>query len=157
MISGKLKIISNDKLKSVGISLFLKNLTNEDLQYKILHYKDNIKYNFLYEKTDFTASDIYIVSASFQEYLEPIFPKNVKILASTMIYKDNNVEGLEFNCYGKNKIKILQDININEIDIFYTDSISDLPLVKISKKTILIKNNTEYECSDINDFIRKAK
>lgn len=159
MICTKLKIISNDKLKELGIKLFLSNLTKEELTYKFSNFKSVINFNFLFYKTDFSKyqEDIYIVSASFKEYLEPIFPKNVRILASSIRYENGKAKGLLFNCYAKNKIKILEKENIKKIDIFYTDSISDLPLVEVSKKTFLIKNDKKIECLNTNDFLREIK
>jgi len=157
MVMSKFKIISNHKLKDFGIQIFLKNLPKEELEYKFFNFKDGIKYNFLFNNTDFTSDNIYIVSASFVEYLKPIFPNNVKVLASNIAYKNNTPYKLNFNCYGLNKIKILQKEGIDKIDVFYTDSISDLPLVKISKKTILIKDAKEIECIDTNDFVIKVK
>lgn len=155
MVLTKFKLISNDNLKNIGVILFIKNLTNNELQFKYNNYFKYIDFNFLFKETNFSELDnTYIISASFEEYLKPIFPVNIKVIGSRI---DKNRSKLEFNCYGKNKIIALKSENINHIDIFYTDSISDLPLVKIAKKTILIKNNLTIECNSIEDFLRNVK
>lgn len=156
MVFAKVKIISNYKLKDYGVKIFLRNLTQKESNHKFFYFKDHIKFNFLYNKTDFSKQNIYIVSASFEEYLRPIFSENIKILASTLTYENNRIKALKFNCYGRNKLKRLEGEDISEIDLFYTDSMSDLPLVKISKRIILIKNNMEFECKDVDDFIKKV-
>jgi phosphoserine phosphatase len=157
MVLAKFKFITNTQLKEFGIELFLSNVTKEEMKYKFDNYKDKIEYNFLFNKTDFTSEEIYIVSASFEEYLKPIFPKNVKIIASKLKYHNDNIAGIDFNCYEKNKINALKEISISKIDIFYTDSISDLPLVKISDKTVLIKNDKEIICKNSEEFIKEIR
>lgn len=155
MVLTKFKIISNDRLKDLGIKLFLKNLTKEELDFKFENYGKTIEYNFLFKETNFeTSDDIYIISASFEEYLKPIFSKNIKIIGSKINIEKNQ---LEFNCYAENKILALNNQEINHIDIFYTDSISDLPLAKLAKKIMLIKNDKMIECNNIEDFIKKAQ
>ena len=157
MVLTKFKFISNTRLKEFGIKLFLSNLTTKELEYKYDNYKNEIEYNFLFEKTDFSLNEIYIVSASFEEYLKPIFPANVKIIASKLKYEDSKVVGLEFNCYEKDKITALKKVSINKIDTFYTDSISDLPLVNISEKTVLIKSEKQIICRNSEEFIKEIK
>lgn len=157
MVLSKFKIISNFKLKDMGIKLFLKNLKKEDLNYKIKNYKEKIEYNFLYEKVDFSENNIYIISASFEDYLREIFPKNINVIGSKLKIDSLGIKGLEFNCYGKNKVEILKEMGIDKIDIFYTDSMSDLPLVNISEETILIKDNNEIICNSSEEFIKEIK
>ena len=157
MVLTKFKFISNTRLKEFGIKLFLSNLTTKELEYKYDNYKNEIEYNFLFKKTDFSLNEIYIVSASFEEYLKPIFPANVKIIASKLKYEDSKVVGQEFNCYEKDKITALKKVSINKIDTFYTDSISDLPLVNISEKTVLIKSEKQIICRNSEEFIKEIK
>jgi len=155
MVATKVKLVSNDTFKNIGINLFLKNQTKEELSFKFFHYHKTIKYNFLFNQTDFKSIEkCYIISASFEEYLKPIFPDNVKVIGSK-IDKDNCF--LEFNCYGERKVYALNQVGLNSIDILYTDSISDLPLVKLAKKTILVKNNRVIECKTVKDFLRNIK
>jgi phosphoserine phosphatase len=155
MLLAKIKLISNDRLKNIGIQLFLKNLSDEEFKSKCENYKHAIAYNFLYENTNFSKlENTYIISASFEDYIKPIFPKHIQVVGSKL----NPIQcTLSFNCYGQNKVAALAKFDIREIDIFYTDSISDLPLVKMAKKTILVKKNKLIECRTINEFIRNAK
>lgn len=47
---------------------------------------------------------------------------------------------LELLCYGENKVKIFRESYPNEeIDEFYTDSMRDKPMMKISKRVYLVQ------------------
>ncbi len=157
MIFTKLKLISNTKLKEIGINLFLKGLSKKKLKEISNQYAKTIKLNKLYYSTNFKDNNYFIVSASFEEYLKPLFPTSTTILASSLIYKEGKVETLKFNCYKQNKLQALKALNITNIDKLYTDSISDLPLAKISSKIYLINDDSIRVCKSINEFINNLK
>ncbi|MGM1057524.1 MAG: HAD family hydrolase [Bacteroidota bacterium] len=162
MFCAKFNLISNQKLKETGVYLFLKNKTSNKMLKDSRSYVKNIKFNNLFNEFNFTNYDqnIYVVTASFKEYIEPIFPSNIKVIGSQIEYSKGKIKGLNFNCYKQNKIKALKSLGIKEIDVFYTDSYSDFPLAEISKKIIIVKKDMLYECSDLTDFIsffRKSK
>ena len=49
---------------------------------------------------------------------------------------------LSYNCYGKEKVKrFKQEYKNTKIKEFYSDSLSDLPMMKIAKKAYLVKGN----------------
>ena len=156
MVFAKLKLISNDTLKEVGVRLYLYKKTKDEVKKLSKSYAKKIKTNFIYKDIDYSQT-IYIVSASFEEYLKPLFPKEVFVVASKLRYKDGRVDGVLFNCYGENKIKALKNYKVLKIDSFFTDSYSDLPLVKISKKTVVIKGDEAIECESLDDFKRCFK
>ena len=87
----------------------------------------------------------------------PIFNTENTVYGSEIKYVDNKVNSLEFNCYGKNKLNLLLEKNIKAIDVFYTDSLSDYPVAKISKKIIIVKNDNYFECSNYKDFLNFKK
>ena len=152
MVLAKLNFISNQLLKEKGIHLFLSKLPHEKLKYKFENYHEKITYNFLFKKINFKSSkNTYVVSASFKQYLDPIFPKNVKVIGSSLHGSHGDFK-LKFNCYGDNKLTALKDSGIGKIDVLYTDSISDLSLASISNTIIVIKNNQEIVCHNLNEF-----
>jgi len=138
----KLKLINNDRLKKTGISLFLKGKGKDFIDEKAKMYAATIKLNSIYynDYLKYPIKDRMIVSASFIEYLKPLFP-NDKILASSLLYsKLDKVIGLQENVYAEQKRVVLADNEIDHIDILYTDSYSDKALMKISDKIFLINN-----------------
>lgn len=63
---------------------------------------------------------------------------NVKEIISTKI----NNRKIEFLCLGENKVKIFKELYPNKkINNFYTDSMNDLPLMKLSNNVYLVKGN----------------
>jgi phosphoserine phosphatase len=156
MVFAKLSLIDNDTLKRFGVVLFLKGKEIKFLQDIIISYQPKISFNRLYQKiTERSESDIYdiyIVSASFEEYLEGLFPPYVKIVGSKLLYENDKIIGIARNCYKGEKVKALYDIGIKKIDLLYTDSFSDYPLAEIARKIVIVRGDELYECKDINDF-----
>lgn len=158
MIFSKLKILSNTKLKSFGVRLFLSSFSMEKINSRSLEYSKKIKFNKLYFNYEFLAKKkIFIVSASFVNYLKPLFPKNVVVIGSELLFENNVVTGLKENCFGINKAKVLSSYGIESIDTFYTDSLSDLPLAKISDEIIIVRKDDLVKCNNENDFIKFFK
>lgn len=154
MIFAKFRIISNTDLKVCGIYLFLKNMNEKQLSIRALKYSNKIKLNKLYENYSFTSKDtIFVISASFIDYLKPLFPDNVFVIGSQLLYKENKVYGLKDNCFKNRKAQILLANGVNSIDVVYTDSKSDLALVEMSKKTILVKGDTYITCNGEKEFL----
>lgn len=158
------KIISNKKLKEIGVRLFLNNLTPIEVQslaskfyQKITYHKDVLKqYTSHINSTD----NIIISSASFYEYLT-IFStqhENVKLSCSQLDYTNGLLKGIKFNNYGKNKLNYFIHANI-KIDTLYTDSFSDKYLAQISNNIIVVTKQGKmihfdsYE--DFSNFFKK--
>ncbi len=155
MIFAKFKIISNNRLKKIGIELFLKGKSSHDISLLSQKYARLIPFNKLYERFDVDNKNRYfIVSASFQEYLYPLFSKDVHIIGSVLSYDGDKVSGLKFNCYKEKKVLALKKIGIEEIDLLYTDSYSDVALAKISKKIVIVDGDKLIEVGNIDEFKR---
>lgn len=153
MILTKINLISNSKLKLLGVCLFLRDKSAVHIDKISSKYIERIKFNKLFKQYDFTQEQkVYIVSASFDVYLRKIFPDNVVIIGSQIEYSSGVVSGLKYNCYKDEKIKALSKIGVNKIDEFYTDSHSDFSLAKISNKIIIVKRDKLFECNDFNAF-----
>ena len=152
MVLAKIKLLSNTKLKEFGVLIFLKNKSSSELRKSSVSYKKTIKFNKLFSKYNFNNENIYIVSASFEDYLNSIFTDNVTIIGSQLTYSQDLVCGLKFNCYNKNKIDALANANVFKISEFYTDSYSDFPLASISEKIIIVNGDRLHVCNNINEF-----
>jgi phosphoserine phosphatase len=138
----KLKLIGNDQLKKKGIELFLKGIPEEMIKAKAKEYAESIETNNVY-KTIFnkTYPDAIIATASFQEYVQYLCKNNL-ILAAKLEYTNGKVSGLQQNAYGSQKVILLNKHGISRVDIFYTDSFSDQPVMDISTLVNLVENDT---------------
>jgi len=153
MILAKFSFISNGKLKDIGIKLFLKDLNRNILNEKFHTYHNLIEFNKVYNNLKYEdGNEYYIISASFEDYLRPIFPGFVTILGTKLKYYKDRAHALEFNCYKENKAKVIKDLNVQKIDVLYTDSYSDYPLAKISKQIVIVSSDKEIVCNNINEF-----
>lgn len=156
MVLSSLKLITNSSLKSLGIRLFLKGKSFDEISDISEKYVSQIECNDLYKEYNFETTDnIYIVSASFYAYLKPLFPDNVVIYASRLEFQNKHVFGLKDNCYEERKLQVLLEKGISHIDVLYTDSISDYPLVQISDKTVLVRKNKRINCSSNEEFLEQ--
>lgn len=153
MVLTKFNLLSNKTLKSIGVALFLKGLEKKIFINRCENYYLSIEFNQLYKKLSF-AKDVnyYIVSASFEDYLIPIFPSFVKILGSTIEYKNGRVERMGRNCYKIKKVDYLKEIGVERIDTLFTDSFSDYPLATISDNIMVVTGDAQKHCRDINEF-----
>jgi hypothetical protein len=153
MLLAKLKITSNDGLKKFGISIFLKNKSEVQIREAAYLYRKKIRLNNVYERYNFNNDHhVFIVSASFSEYIKPIFPNHIRVMGSELEYANGLVKGLQFNCYREKKLSALMGEGILEIDEFYTDSYSDYPLATIAKKIFIVKGNRIIQCNDRSEF-----
>lgn len=149
----KIGVITNSNLKDFGIFIFLKGISKDDLTSKSKQYSKKIILNKLYSNFNFKSKNqIYIITASFVDYIIPLFPRNVKIFGSKFKFKKNKIFALDFNCFKSNKKETLIRNGINEIDVFYTDSFNDISLAKFSKKIIVVKGDNLHECKNIEEF-----
>lgn len=142
-ILNKLKLVSTKKFKEIFF-LFLKFLKEEELKDYLVQFwkKESKNFNIELEKKikDSKIENICI-SASPEFLLKiPIEILKIDILIATKMNKENGkIEGE--NCKGEEKVYRLKKVMNNfEIENFYSDSYSDLPLFKISKNRYLIKN-----------------
>jgi len=83
-----------------------------------------------------------IISASPEFLLEEVCRRlNVKLLIASKVDKRTGEYNGE-NCYGEEKVKRLNEIyKFFIIEEFYSDSLSDLPLSKLAKKSFIVKGN----------------
>lgn len=102
-----------------------------------------------------------IISASPQFLLEPICNelKIKKLLATEVNQTNGQFQGP--NCYGIQKVKRYRKEYKNTIiNEFYTDSLSDLPMINISEKSYIVKKDkiidyANYKMSKKEKIIKK--
>jgi len=153
LVFSKFGLLNNRQLKNIGIQLFLKNLDAAELKKKFSNFHKTITYNKVFNDMKFDEnSTYYIVSASFQEYLSPIFSNPIHVVGSLIKYKNKKANCLEFNCFEEAKIQALNKLNVSKIDVLYTDSYSDLALAKIANKIIIVNGDETIICNNLQEF-----
>ena len=141
MVATKAGAMSNDGLKRLGISLFLKGLTRAQVAEAGARYAAGIRLNEIHTTCFAPAPGAVLISAGFEEYLRPLFPAN-PVVASRLRYDaSDGVSGLAFNCYGAAKVGALRAAGYEGFDVFYSDSYSDKPVMDISKTVYLVKGD----------------
>ena len=111
-----------------------------DIQAWKLHCKDfsaTIKTNALYRQINWKEANLVVASASFKEVLVHLFPSSVLVIGSEV-----NIEkeiSITKHSMGKQKASLLRDAGIESIDRLYTDSLADLPLMKMAREVVWVK------------------
>lgn len=143
----KIRLIDNSNLKKFGVFLFLRGESRSRLERQALKYAESVQLNDIYKETFLSTckKKRLIISASFEIYLQMIFP-NERVLGSSLIFdEDDKVAGLDINMYGAEKKRQLVAAGISKIDCLYTDSYSDKPLMSLARTTNLVKGGRVVE------------
>ena len=112
------------------------------------HHANGIKDWYANQKAD----DDVIISASLSFILKPIMDAlNIKHWAATNFdTKSGKIIGE--NCYGEEKvIEFSKMFELDKMDSFYSDSLSDLPIMEKAKKAYLVDGNTVTEI-DVKNY-----
>jgi len=146
----KAGLISNDSLKNIGVRLYLKGYRKSDLEKIALRYSSKIKLNNIYHNDflKYPSDQVIIISASFEEYLKPLFP-DCKVVGSTLNYQENILIGLSVNMYAERKKYWLNEQNIDRVDEFYTDSFTDRPVMDISNKVYIVEDGKKRKLNNL--------
>lgn len=137
----KLRLWNNDRLKGLGVRLFLRGKTRVEIERAAKEYAKFIKLNGIYHDNyqAIPAEKRLVISASFEEYLIPLLGSQ-GVVGSLLAFKNDCVSGLQRNMYGKAKSQYLHNRGISNLDMVYTDSFSDRPLMEMAEQVVLIKN-----------------
>lgn len=152
----KLRLVSNTRLKNLGLYLFLKNKNENDIVLLSENYSKFIELNMLVKDQLIihkNESDrVVIATASLSSYVRPIFPE-IEVVGSELDFTCNRIK-LKTHCYSQKKVDCLNLIGIKKIDILYTDSLSDMPVAKISNIINLVKRGEIIQCNSFKDFVK---
>lgn len=145
-----LKIKEKEYFKSKFFSFVkyyenIENVVDDFWKYNDCKVKD-------FYKKQHKDTDI-IISASPEFLLKPVSKKyEFKLIASKVSTKTGEFEK---NCYGEEKVKRLKELGYNTCNKFYSDSLSDLPLKNISKKSYIVKGNNIIKWDDYKESKKK--
>lgn len=154
LVLRKFKLISNLKLKEHGIRIFISKRNKQQVTEISVGFSKTIPLKKTvtdrlkaYDPTQFR---VMIVTASFVDYVKPLYP-DLEVVGSEFSYKGDKL-GLKFHCYKKEKVVAMKKEGIDQIDVLYTDSGSDLPLAEISKQTELVVDEKFISCQTVDEF-----
>lgn len=119
---------------------FLNFYDNTDILVELFWEQNLSKVKGWYLKTK--AENDLIISASPEFLLKPICKKiGIKYLIASKVDIKTG-ECLSENCYGTEKVKrFMLEFGNEQIEEFYSDSLSDSPMANLSKKSFIVKKN----------------
>ena len=149
-----LKIKSKEAFKSKFFS-FVKYFDNIDKEIDLFWMDNDKKIKDFYFKTK-KNNDI-IISASPEFLLKPISKKlNFKLIATKVDKKTGML--MSNNCYGKEKVKRLNELGISKCKKFYSDSLSDIYLMEIAEEAFIVNKDNIIEFSNYKESaVKKIK
>jgi len=106
------------------------------------HCKDfsaTIKTNALYRQINWNEENLVVASASFKDVLIHLFPSSVLVIGSEVAI--GNQINITKHAMGKQKAGLLRDAGIESFDRLYTDSLADLPLMKMASEVVWVKGD----------------
>jgi len=142
LILYKGRIISKVKFKEIFFS-FTKKLINLDKTLELFWINCSNKIKKLDLNIPLKNSINLVISASPEFLIYPVqkYLPNFQILGTQFDLKSSKIIGL--NCFGYEKVNRLNNhLGLNyKIINFYSDSLSDLPLAKLSQNAYLVNKN----------------
>ena len=140
LLKYKFRLIEKDEFKEQFYS-FLEVLEDVDSDVRNF-WKENffkIKKWYLHQKR---KDDVIISASPFFVLDEVCRILGVSNLIASQVDK-NSGKLLSTNCYGEQKVLFFKEkYDVSMIECFYSDSLSDVPMAKISKKAYLVKKDT---------------
>ena len=125
---------------------FVTKIKDIDQEIELFWKKKEKKINTYFLENMKEKKTTYVISASPEFLLKPFLNKwkNISVIASVVDKKTGKYTGK--NCKGEEKIKRLdQKVKKYEIEHFYSDSLHDLPLANISKKSYFVTHGKVEE------------
>ena len=109
----------------------------EEVERFWLTHDKNLKDWYFAQKRE----DDLIISASPEFLLEPLMKRlELTMIASRVAAETGEYEGL--NCHGEEKVRRMREMYPEaEIDGFYSDSKSDMPLAKLARNAYLVNGD----------------
>ena len=157
----KFHLISNYDLKRLGVWFFLNGMEIDNLNRYAQSFSLQLRMNQVYKSCfQHAISDksksVIVVSASLGNYMKGL-TADAKLICSELRIINNKVAGLARHAYRLQKMLLLAEMQISHIDEFYTDSIDDLDLVRISELVYLVNGDSIQKIDSADKFITYYK
>jgi phosphoserine phosphatase len=139
LLLNKFKLVSTKRFKEIFFS-FLKDFSSEQIDAAVKGFWELKKFRlFPWFKERTRQGKEIVISASPEFLLKDICTENnIDIVIGTVMDYKGNIQG--YNCKGEEKVRRLNEVIENcRLEEFYSDSDSDLPLVRLSSKSYKVK------------------
>lgn len=159
-IASFLGLITNHHYKNLIARLYLNKINIEEVELLGEEYSKTIELNSLFENSKNNESETrkIIISASPSIYISPLFKDSeTEVYGSELKLNHKRQFYFSSNNYAKNKLSVLNKLGIKNIDVFYTDSITDQSLMKITKKNFIVKRSKVLGPYEYNQAIKVLK
>jgi hypothetical protein len=147
----KLKFIDVHRLKQAMINWRFKGSSLQAWENHCKDFATCIKTNALFRQVNWAEPSLVVASASFKEVLLHLFPSSVIVIGSEV----SCLQGIRIikHAMGEEKAMLIRAAGIESFDRLYTDSISDLPLMKMAAEVIWV--NGDQQTFLARDTIKK--
>lgn len=136
----KAKLLKVANLKALLLNLFFASWEESDFEGHCEAFSSSIRTNELYAQSNWREGHKYIVSASFEAVLRPLFPEQVTIIGSK-IQKIKGRWQVTVHAFGSRKAALLQKKGITQVWRVYTDSHSDRFMMAMAKEIVWVEGD----------------
>ena len=138
----KLNLLQVAALKECLLNVFYPSYDEPRWQQHCAAFAPSIHTNRLYAQTDWSTGQKWVVSASMEAVLRPLFPSNVQITGS-IVRKTGGRWQLQQHPYGPQKATLLQAAGLLEAQRVYTDSRSDQYLMAMADEIVWVQGDQQ--------------
>lgn len=146
-------LLKTAELKRLMLQLFYGRWEQLRWEAHCATFAHSIRTNQLYAQTLWEEDQKWVVSASFEAVLRPLFPKQVKLIGS----KITKVAGQwqwQQHAFGREKAVLLQKAGVDRADRVYTDSHSDRFMMALATEIVWVAGD-KTTCYTRADWERK--
>jgi phosphoserine phosphatase len=133
-------------LKEALVRWRFKEFSQENWKEHAREFSKTIKTNKLYRSTQWENGVIVVISASFVEVLQHIFPSQVQLFGSQIDFTTETPH-IIMHMWGKAKLEELRKAGIFKVSEVYTDSLDDLPLIRAADRVFWVRGDEVTEVS----------
>ncbi len=151
----KLKILDVLSLKQLMVKWRFRGYDEHAWKWHCKEFSAVIKTNNIYRQTNWDQSNLVVASASFKEVLLHLFPSSVMVIGSEV--EIEKTISITKHAMGEQKAELLRAEGIESFDRLYTDSLADLPLMKMASEVVWVKGDQQELLSHqkINNWLKK--
>ena len=151
----KLKILDVLSLKTLMVKWRFRRYDDHGWKLHCKEFSAVIKTNSIYNQTNWNQSNLVVASASFKEVLLHLFPSSVLVIGSEV--KIEKKISITKHAMGVQKAEHLRAEGIESFDRLYTDSLADLPLMKMAREVVWVQGDQQELLSHetINNWLKK--
>jgi hypothetical protein len=137
----KMQILDVLSLKQLMVNWRFKGYDDHAWKLHCKAFSAVINTNSIYRQTNWDQPNLVVASASFKEVLLHLFPSSVLVIGSEVeIEKKISITK---HAMGAQKAELLKAKGIESFDRLYTDSLADLPLMKMAREVIWVKGDQQ--------------